>query len=102
MKHDAPVAAVAIRADGKRMLSAGGNYARLWDEKGKIVAEMKGNQRLKDRIAVTERALAFATAETAYHKGAVAAADKESKAQADRLKKATDGQAAAQKALEEK
>ena len=37
MKHDVAVLAVAIRADGKRVASAGGNYARLWDEKGKMV-----------------------------------------------------------------
>src|SRR5213075_3088699 len=76
MKHDAPVVAVAIRADGKRMLSAGGNYARLWDEKGKMLAELKGNQQLKDSVAKAERALAFAVSEVNYHKGALAAADK--------------------------
>jgi WD40 repeat protein len=102
MKHDAPVVAVAIRADGKRFASAGGNYSRLWDEKGKMVAEMKGSAQLKEAAAKAERELAFATAEVNYHKGAVAAAEKEQKAQTDRLKKVSDAGAAAKKTLEEK
>jgi WD40 repeat protein len=102
MKHDAPVTAVAIRGDGKRFASAGGNYARMWDEKGKMVAEMKGSAQLKEVAAKADRELAFAAAELNYHKGAVAAADKEQKAQTDRLKKATDAEAAAKKTLEEK
>ena len=102
MKHDAPVVAVAIRGDGKRIASAGGNYARLWDEKGKMLAELKGSAVLKEAAARADRELAFATAEVNFHKGAVAAADKEQKAQAERVKKATDAEAAAKKTLEEK
>ncbi len=102
MKHDAPVVAVAIRADGKRVASAGGNYARLWDEKGKMVVEMKGSAQLKEAAAKADRESAFAASEVAFHKGAVAAADKEQKAQTDRLKKATDALEAANKTLAEK
>jgi len=101
-KHDAPVVAVAIRSDAKKFASAGGNYARLWDEKGKMIAELKGSAQLKDAAAKADRELAFATAELNFHKGAVAAADKEQKAQTERVKKATDAEAAAKKTLDEK
>jgi len=102
MKHDAAVVAVAIRSDGKRFASAGGNDARLWDEKGKMLAEMKGSAQLKEAAAKAERELGFATAEVNFHKGAVAAADKEQKAQTERVKKASDAETAAKKTLEEK
>jgi WD40 repeat protein len=102
MKHDAPVVAVAIRADGKRLASAGATHVRLWDEKGKQVAELKGIASLKESQAKADRAVTFAASEVAYHKTAVAAADKDQKAQAERLKKATDADTAAKKALDDK
>ena len=85
MKHDAPVVAWRFAATGTNA-SAGGKYARLWDEKGKMMAEMKGSAQLKETWPRRSGHWHSRRREVNFHKGAVAAADKEQKAQTDRLK----------------
>jgi len=104
MKHGAPVASVAVRSDGKRFASAGaGPAAKLWDaENGKLIAELKGDRYASELVIATERELSFANGEINYRKSSIQNAEKEHKAQEDRIRKATEAQQAAAKALDEK
>ncbi len=62
LDHGAPVTAVAASADGLRFASAGlDSVARLWSSAGgKLLAEMKGDPRLRRRLASLGRALVVA------------------------------------------
>lgn len=103
IKHGAPVTAVAVRADGKRFATGGAdNITRLWEADGKAIAELKGDRVLREAAEEADRALVVAVSDVAFQKAQVASAEKEQKAQADRVKKATDALAAAEKALDEK
>src|SRR5438477_8129177 len=68
IKHGGPVAAVAVRNDGKRFASAGlDNIAKLWDaSEGKEIAELKGDRYARESQAARERELNFANNELAY------------------------------------
>lgn len=102
--HGGPVAAVAVRPDGKRIISGGLNsVAKLWEtEKGAQVAEMKGDLRALNLIAEREQYAALATADVAYWKSTHQTATNDYKAVTERVKKATDADAVAQKAFKEK
>jgi WD40 repeat protein len=104
MKHGGPVAAVAVRSDGKRFASAGLNStAKLWDSaEGKEVAELKGDRYARELQAVKERELTFATSEVAYRKSAFQNATTNRNAQLERVKKATETLLASQKTYDEK
>ena len=104
MKHGAPVAAVAARPDGKRFASAGADkIARLLDANdGKEVARLKGDRYAQESAAERERALVFAKAEVDFHRAALKSAQTNQTAQTERVKKATDTNEAAEKALAEK
>lgn len=97
LDHGAPVMTVAFRPDGKRILSLGeGSVAKLWDaESGSLVAELKGNRNLMDALARADRTLAFSKSEIGYHNSTVDAAQKQQATDAEALKKANDGKAAA-------
>ena len=91
MAHGAPVTAVGIRADGKRLASAGeSNLAKLWDEAGKPVAEMRGDRYAQEAAQALERAQQVATGTVAFRKAAQDAADKQLKTAQERSKKAMD------------
>ena len=104
MNHGGPVASVAVRGDGKRFASAGLNsVAKLWDAlTGKEVAELKGDRYAQEFLAAKERELTFANSEVAYRKTAFQTATNNHIAQVERVKKATDALAAAEKTYGEK
>src|SRR5439155_21295645 len=104
MKHGGPVAAVAVRNDGKRFASAGlNNIAKLWDvSEGKEIAELKGDRYARDFQEIKEREMTFANNEVTYRKSAFESATNNHKAQLDRVKKATEALAAAEKTEGEK
>ena len=104
MKHGGPVAAVAVRPDGKRFASAGPNsLARLWDaEKGTQIAEFKGDRYAQEKTLEVERSAASATAEVAYRKTALQTAETQNKAQVERVAKATQSYTNAEKTFLEK
>jgi WD40 repeat protein len=104
MKQGGPVAAVAVRSDGKRFASAGLNcIAKLWDAaEGKEIAELRGDRYTRELQLVRERELKFATNEVAYRKAAFQIATTNHNAQLERIKKATESLAKAQKTYDEK
>ncbi len=102
-KHGGPVAAVALRDDGKRFASAGMNsIAKLWDADGKEIAELRGDRYAREFLAAQERELTFANNEVAYRKTAFQTATNNHNAQLERVKKATAALAAAEKTYGEK
>src|SRR3989441_585449 len=104
IKQPGPVAALAVRRDGKRLASAGADkLARLWDlNDAKEIAQLKGDRYAQEYAADRERAFAFAKAEADYHKGALKSAETNQTAQLERVKKATEASEAAEKAFAEK
>jgi WD40 repeat protein len=102
VSHGAPVTAVALRPDGKRIASAGGRLIKLWDADGRPVAEMKGDRYANGAAADRGRDLALAASEAVYHKGAAEAAEKRGAEQVDRVKKAAAADSDADKVLAEK
>jgi len=104
MKHGGPVSAVAVRTDGKRFGSAGlNNIAKLWDAtEGKEIAELRGDRYVREFQAARERELNFATNEVSYRQSAFQTATNNHNAQLDRVKKATETLAAAEKSYGEK
>jgi WD40 repeat protein len=61
MGHNAPVVFLAVRPDGKRIASAGGNIARLWNnENAQQIAELKGDFRAQIQVADITRAVELA------------------------------------------
>jgi WD40 repeat protein len=104
LKHEAAVLSVAVRPDGKRFASAGTNsVARLWNaEDGKLVADLKGDRYAQEAAAESERTLTVAVAEIAYRKSSVEATEKQDQTQTNRLKKAEEAFAAADKTFTEK
>jgi WD40 repeat protein len=99
MKHGGPVAAVAVRSDGKRFGSAGlNNIAKLWDaSEGREIAELKGDRYAHEFQAARERESHFAGNEVGYRKSALQTATNNHHAQLDRVKKAAESLAAAEK-----
>src|SRR5439155_27129670 len=104
MKHGGPVSAVAVRNDGKRFASAGlNNIAKLWDaSEGKEIAELRGDRYAREFQGARERELNFATNEVSFRKSAFQTATNNYNAQLDRIKKASDTLAAAEKSYGEK
>lgn len=96
-KHGSAVVAVAVSRDGKRFASAGlDNAIRVWNgQDAKQLAEAKGDPALLASSVNAERALSLAAAEIGYCKVRVSVAEKDEKAQADRLHKAKTALAAA-------
>ena len=103
MKHGGPVASVAVRNDGKRFASAGlNNIAKLWDVEGKEIAELRGDRYAHEFQAARERELNFANSEVSYRKSAFQTATNNHNTQLERVKKATETLAAAEKTYGEK
>jgi WD40 repeat protein len=103
IRHGGPIAAVAVRRDGKRFASAGmDKVARLWDTNdGKEIAQCKGDRYALERVAERERALEFTKAEVIFQKAALNSAETNQTAQVERLNKATSADESAEKALAE-
>src|SRR6185369_14275678 len=104
IKLGGPVAALAVRRDGKRFASAGADkVARLWDlNEGKEIAQLKGDRYSQEFAADRERALIFAKSEVDFHKAALKSAETNQTAQIERAKKATEASEATEKAFAEK
>lgn len=88
--HGEAIVAFAARADGQRVVTAGGNFAKLWSADGKLVAELRGNRLARESADARDRVLQVATGNVAYRKDAVAAAEKAVQAAQERVKKSTD------------
>jgi WD40 repeat protein len=88
--HGDVITAFAVRADGQRIVTAGGNFAKLWSADGKPVAELRGNRYAREFADERDRALQVATASVAYRKEAESAAQKALQAAQDRVKKSTE------------
>ncbi len=103
MAHGGPVASVAVRADGQRIASAGGNYARLWNAAdGKQLAEMKGDFRVQNAAALANKENEKAKQLIAARKTELANAEKDIAPKTEADKKAKEGLAAAEKTFNEK
>jgi WD40 repeat protein len=88
--HGEAIAAFAVRGDGQRFLTAGGNFAKLWSADGKQIAELRGNRYAREFADERDRHLQVATGNVAYYKGTVDAAQKAVQAAQDRVKKSTE------------
>lgn len=101
--HGAPITALAARPDGKRYVTLGGVYARLWNaENMQSVAELKGDRALFDARTAAERDIGFFKTEIEFYKTAAAASEKDQKAAGEALKKASEAALAAIKDNEQK
>lgn len=96
--HGTPVTAVAARPDGKMFASAGTAGAKLWNPTATAaVAELKGTRSAREGLAAHERNGAFIKEESAYRKTAVADSEKARTAATERVKKAGETKATAEK-----
>lgn len=103
MAHGGPVASVAVRADGQRFASAGGNYTRLWNAAdGKQLAELKGDFRAQNAATLASKENEKAKQLIAAHKTDLAAAEKDIAPKTEADKKAKEAFAAAEKTFNEK
>jgi len=108
LDHGDAISAFAVRGDGQRIVTAGGNFARLWSADGKQVAELRGNRDAREFVDARDRALQVETGNVAYRKDAVDTAQKALQNAQERVKKSTEAiaakeqdVAAKQKALDE-
>lgn len=99
--HRGAVAAVAVRADGERIATAGADkVVRLWNGRdGKQLAELRGDLHAIARADEAARTLTLAKNGVTEAKNDVTDAEKAVTAEADNVKKATEALAAAEKAL---
>ncbi|MEP6672616.1 MAG: c-type cytochrome domain-containing protein [Chthoniobacter sp.] len=88
--HGEAIVAFALRGDGQRIVTAGGNIAKLWSADGKPIAELRGNRYAREFADQQDRALQIETGNVAYRKDAVDAAQKALQVAQDRVKKSTE------------
>lgn len=88
--HGETITAFSVRADGQRFATVGGDFAKLWNADGKLVAELRGNRYADELIAERERGLQVATGTVGYRKEAVQAAEKALATTQERVKKSAD------------
>ena len=104
MNHGAPVVSVAIRADGKRIASAGANNtAKIWNgENNQQLAEMKGDFRAAIKLADAQRASALAKRQVQFAKTDLDEANKRKTAEEENQKKSMEAMTAAETELKKK
>jgi WD40 repeat protein len=97
MNHGAPVEAVAIRADGKRIASVGANnIAKLWNaENQQLVVDMKGDYRTGLKVGEATRSVNLAKKQVELAKADLTEAGNRKKAEEENQKKSTEAQTAA-------
>ncbi len=97
MNHGAPVDAIAIRADGKRIASVGANnIAKLWNaENQQLVIDMKGDYRTGLKVGESTRAVNLAKKQVELAKADLTEAGNRKKAEEENQKKSTEAQTAA-------
>ena len=101
--HGGPVTAVAVRADGQVIASAGAKkLARLWNIKdGKRIAEMQGDLAARRLVIVRTDAQIIAGQHIAAAAARAKTAEQEVKERQDAVKKTATARAAADKTLSE-
>ncbi|HZE98118.1 MAG TPA: c-type cytochrome domain-containing protein [Planctomycetota bacterium] len=90
MDHGAPVTDLAVQADGKRWVSAGGTTAKLWKQNGELQSTLKGDRLAAHAQTAAELSLAFYKEEIAYFKAAATDGEKLVAAESENVKKAAD------------
>jgi WD40 repeat protein len=97
MNHGAPVDAIAIRADGKRIASVGANnIAKLWNaENQQLVVDMKGDYRTGLKVGEATRTVNLAKKQVELAKADFTEAGKRKMAEEENQKKSTEAQTAA-------
>lgn len=97
MNHGAPVDAIAIRADGKRIASVGANnIAKLWNaENQQLVVDMKGDFRTGLKVGEATRSVNLAKKQVELAKADLTEAGNRKKAEEENQKKSTEAQTAA-------
>jgi WD40 repeat protein len=61
-KNDAPVMALAVSGDGRRIAAASAETLKIWDEKGKLVTPAIGDPRLAAKLAKLDSDITFTKA----------------------------------------
>jgi len=101
--HGAPVTSLAIRPDGLKFATAGGNVAKLWKiDSPQGVIEVKGNPRSSDLIEEKQRLIALSDQHVAYYKKLVSDTEGRKKAETDALTKANEAVKKAEEELKAK
>jgi WD40 repeat protein len=105
-KAEGPVAAVAARADGRRIAAAGAGYLALWNaDSGKPVVQLKGDSRLAVKVAEIDAQIAFTKSAIALAKSDIKAyegAERRVKTTAESVTKAEEELKKAEKTRDEK
>lgn len=102
VNHGGPVRDVAGSPDGQRFASAGeSNIARLWNNNGQQVAELKGDLDAGRRLVAVTEDQTVARQRVALADAAQKAAEQNLKDREDGLKKAQEAKAGAEKTLNE-
>lgn len=94
MDHGAPVTDLAVQADGKRWVSAGGTAAKIWKPNGELQSTLKGDRRVQEAQGSAELTVTFYKEEIAYFKAATAENEKLLATESENVKKAADRLAA--------
>jgi WD40 repeat protein len=101
--HDAPVASIAVRPDGKMLASAGGAFAKLFDlSTAQPVATLKGDRAALAAAQLAERRLGLAQTEVAIAKQQADATTQRQATETQALTAATAAKTAADKAVADK
>ncbi len=101
--HGAAVWSIAMRPDGKRLVSAGANGARLWNgENAQPITDLRGDFRARGAQLKAERIVALDKTKINDAKAALKEAEDRAKKEADAIPKANDTKTAAEKSLAEK
>jgi len=102
--HEAPISGIAVSPDGARLATVGTVPGmKLWETaSGKRLAEIRGDQRIADRLAARDVDVAVGKQDVEFAKAQVAAAEKAVQASAEEIKKVAEQMSAAEKKLAEK
>ena len=102
--HEAPINGIAVSPDGTRLATVGTVPGmKLWEtSSGKRLAEIRGDQRVADRLAARDVDVAVGKQDVEFAKAQVAAAEKAVQASAEEIKKVAEQMSAAEKKLAEK
>jgi len=90
MDHGAPVTDIAVQADAKRWVSAGGTVAKVWKSNGELQTALKGERRAQEAQVGAELTVAFGKEQIAYFKATAAENEKLLAVESDNVKKASD------------
>lgn len=104
INHGVGLAGLAVRADGKRLATAGVNSTvKLWEtDTGKQLADLRGDRLAAQFAKEMENALTFAKCEVEIQKGALGEAEKAEKGETEALKKSTEHKDKSEKSFAEK